>query len=496
MRRIYLTLSLIYLNMVVITIVIGGLLTFVSFLLTVAMVSFFLVQAGISLKSRRAKLIGEKLLPYTIFIFPFIVALLTSYEIQNIYERILLSILAFGLTIISWHYLFLVPLAIYYKNLEEREREEPLLYRPMVSVIIPARNEEKVIEHAIKSVLESDYEPKEVIIVDDASTDRTFEVALKYQGSKVKVLRREVGGLGKARALNFGLRFSKGDVIIFMDADTLIGRDAIRELVRKLQNPSILAVSGNVVVRNRTNLLTKLQAIEYIVSFHLFRKGLSIFGAVPIISGALGAFRRDVVEVTGLYDVDIVTEDFDITVKTLKLGRVVQASSYAVAYTEVPERLGDLYRQRLRWYRGAFEVLFKHRDVMFYHGSFGHLRALDFPLMIMNNLLIPVIDVASIISIILAILRGLLIPLAVQVLLFSTLQFLITLAAIQIAGEENVSLAAIPLFAVGYKQLHELIMLKSFIDVLYAKLRGRSFEWTFIERKGLKQLYLHRSNSQ
>lgn len=487
MKGIYVTLSLMYLNLILIPIAIGGKLSLMAFLTAIAISSYFTFHAMAFRRSERPRYVGEDFLPLLIIGVPLILSLIISYDVYSIFERLLYSLLAFGLTMITWHYLLLVPLAIYYRNLEERERKQPLIYRPLVSVIIPARNEEKVIGHTIRSVLESDYEPKEVIVVDDASTDRTFEVASKYQGPRVKVLRKEVGGMGKARALNFGLRFARGEVVVFIDADTLITREAIGELVRKLQDPNVSAVAGNVMVRNRVNLLTKLQAVEYIATFHLFRKGLSVLGAVPIISGALGAFRRDILEITGFYDADTLTEDFDVTVKALKAGKVVQASSYAVAFTEVPERLRSLYKQRLRWYRGAFEVLFKHKDVYRYPSGFGHLKALDFPLIIMNNLIIPFIDFLSIISIALAILRGLVLPLIVQVILFSTLQILITLISLQIAEEKDVSLAVIPLFAIGYKQFHEVLMLKCFLDVLHARLRGRSFGWTFIERKGIEE---------
>lgn len=157
--------------------------------------------------------------------------------------------------------------------------------------------------------------------MDDASTDGTFEVASRYQGPKVKVLRKEIGGMGKARALNFGLRFSRGEVVVLMDADTVLSREAIKELVRRLQDPSVSAVAGNVMVRNKVNLLTKLQAVEYVTTFHLLRKGLSVLGAVPIISGALGAFRRNILEATGFFDTDTITEDFDVTVKALKAAK-------------------------------------------------------------------------------------------------------------------------------------------------------------------------------
>ena len=486
MKKVYITLGLIFINLALIPIFIGGPLTLAAFLAGVAMSLYFLAHAVISTKLERPRFIGDKAIPFLIFVLPLAISLIFSYEIQNVFERVLYSIVAFGLSMITWHYVLLLPLAVYHKRLEERERLKPLTYNPLVSVIIPARNEEKVIEHTIRSVLESDYEPLEVVVVDDASTDRTFEIALRYQGPKVKVLRKEVGGRGKARALNFGLRFARGEVIVVVDADTIIGREAVKELVRKLEDPTVAAVAGNVAVRNRVNLLTKLQAIEYIATFHLFRKGLSVLGAVPIVSGALGAFRRSVLEATGFYDVDTVTEDFDTTVKALKTGKIVQASAQAVAYTEVPETLRGLYRQRLRWYRGAFEVLLKHRDVFLRSPSFSHLRALSFPLVIMNNLVLPVVDLAAIASIGLALAKGLILPIVIQIVLFTILQVLIIILVLQLA-EEDKSLAIVPLFAFGYKQFHELLMLKCFFDVALRRKRKRSDEWTFIERKGLEE---------
>ena len=488
MKRMYVTLGLIYLNLALIPVVIGGILTWIAFLSAIIVSLYFIVHALAFEKWGRQRFVGENFLPFSLFVLPFILSIIFSYDIYDSFERLLYSFLAFGLATITWHYLLLVPLAIYYKRLEEAERRRPLLYRPLVSVIIPARNEEKVIGFTITSILESDYEPLEVIVVDDASTDHTFEVALKYQGPKVKVLRKEVGGMGKARALNFGLKFARGEVVVLVDADTIVGREAIKELVRKLQNPEVSAVSGNVMVRNRVNLLTKLQAMEYLITFHFFRKGLSVLGAVPIITGALGAFRKRVLESVGFYDVDTITEDFDITVKALKTGRVVQASSYAVAYTEAPEDLKSLYRQRLRWYRGAFEVLLKHRDVFRYSRGFGHLKALDFPLIIINSLVFPVLDILTLFSIGLALVWGLVQPLLVQVVLFSMLQVLIMYLALQLSGEEELSLIVLPLFALGYKQFHEAIMIKSFLDVVHARLRKKSFEWTFLERKGVEDL--------
>jgi len=482
--RIYLTVVTLYISIALIPLVIPGRLTIVSLLIASALTLYYLAEAfrrgkrGLSFKR------GLTELSILMVIVPIALAAVVLYEGYAKFPGLLNSLLAFGLTLITWNYMLMSPLAIYHKYRELQEVGRPLLYRPLVSVIVPARNEERTIAATIESILETDYEPKEVIVVDDASTDRTFEIASRYVSKKVKVLRKEHGGRGKASALNFGMRFAKGDVIVVVDADTLVGRRSITELVRRFQDPEVSAVSGNVLVRNRVNLLTKLQAIEYILSFNFARRALDVFGAVMIISGSFGGFRREVLRSTGMYDTDVVTEDFDITIKALKTGRIVQASSLAVAFTEVPKKLRDLYRQRMRWYRGAFEVLLKHRDALL-NLRYGYLQRLVFPALIMQLIVIPLVDVAVLFSLALGLIHGRFIPLLMQFILFSFMQFLIFLLSLQIAGEEDITLAILPLFVVGYKQMHEAWMVKALLDTFIARAKGKRFEWGELEKEGL-----------
>lgn len=255
--------------------------------------------------------------------------------------------------------------AIYYRI---RRVRYPAYFAPKVSIIIPAHNEEKVIVRAIESALETDYPNKEIVVVDDGSTDRTYQLAYPYaEKGLIKLLRRDVASGSKAGALNHGLIFATGDVIITVDADTMLERQAVKEAVKPLSNPRISAVSGNVrVLRGEhggSNLLVKLQAYEYLLSLELGRRFNSIVGTLLIISGAFGAFWKRYVESLGRYDKDTITEDFDITVKMRKLGRRLFFAENAVAWTFVPERWHDWRRQRLRWTIGQAETLWKHRNV-------------------------------------------------------------------------------------------------------------------------------------
>ncbi len=224
-------------------------------------------------------------------------------------------------------------------------------YSPKISLIIPAHNEEKIIVRAIESALETNYPSKEIIVVDDGSKDRTLQLAQPYSRSgRIKLIHRDVTSGSKAGALNYGLFFSTGEIIITVDADTLIERNSLREIVRPLSNPSYSASSGNVrVLRGEhggTGLLVRFQAYEYLISMELGRRFQSIIGTLLIISGAFGAFFKENVQSLGEYDRDTITEDFDITFKMRKLGKRLAYAEKAISWTFSPESWRDWRRQR------------------------------------------------------------------------------------------------------------------------------------------------------
>jgi len=262
--------------------------------------------------------------------------------------------------------LLLLSHAIYTKFRQEKQATTG--FYPKVSLIIPAHNEEKVIVRAIDSALETDYPNKEIIVVDDGSTDRTAQLAYPYaQKGQIKLLHRNSASGSKAGALNYGLLFATGDVIVTVDADTLLERNAIKEAVKPLSAPGVSAVSGNVrILRGElggNNILVKLQAYEYLISLELGRRFNSIIGTLLIISGAFGTFWKNNVVDLGQYDKDTITEDFDITIKMRKLRKRLVFAEKAIAWTFVPETWKDWRRQRIRWTRGQLESLKKHKNI-------------------------------------------------------------------------------------------------------------------------------------
>lgn len=413
-----------------------------------------------------------------IIIVPFLLGTIIVVEGMSSWTYFLQIFVAWGLTITFWFNFLMTPLAVYHARLEEKRKRETFIYPPL-TVIVPAYNEEKVIAATIEALLEADYPaPKEIIVVDDGSTDKTFEIAGRYASRGVKVFKKPNGG--KSSAINFGLLFSRNPIIVTVDADTIIGINALKEIVKPLKNPGVAAVAGNVLVLNKINLLTKCQALEYIISINIVRRAMDIFGIVPVVPGVLGVFRREVIESMGNYDPDTLTEDFDITIKSLKAGKIVQSSSEAVAFTEAPETVKDLYRQRLRWYRGNVQTIRKHRDISSVK-RYGMLRTLAYPFILLNLFIIPFLTIPVWLAAALTAFAGYWQEVAIILMLFITLQALHSALAIDLAGEERADLLIYsPLLVIGYKHLIDFFVVKAVIDHFR---RGRK-EWSRARRYG------------
>lgn len=279
-----------------------------------------------------------------------------------------ISAIALGMARVA----FILPLAYI-----ERKREQQLVFdptfAPFVSVVIAGYNEEKTIENTIRSVLASDYPNFEVIVVDDGSKDNTSAVVESAFADDPRVrLMRQANG-GKAAALNYALTVARGEIIVGFDADTQVAPDAISLLVRHFVDPKIGAVAGNVKVGNRLNTLTRWQAIEYITSQNLDRRAYGLVNAITVVPGAIGAWRRDAVQKVGGYITDTLAEDMDLTWRLRRDGWILRNETSALAFTEAPDSMSALSKQRFRWAYGTLQCLHKHRRAMGRHGFFGRL---------------------------------------------------------------------------------------------------------------------------
>jgi cellulose synthase/poly-beta-1,6-N-acetylglucosamine synthase-like glycosyltransferase/peptidoglycan/xylan/chitin deacetylase (PgdA/CDA1 family)/spore germination protein YaaH len=273
--------------------------------------------------------------------------------------------------------------------------------RPRVSVLIPAFNEAAVIGHCLASVLGSREAAFEVIVIDDGSTDGTGEVVSRHHAAdpRVRLVTQSKGG--KAAALNRGLEQASGDVLVALDADTELDPAAIDRLARCFLDGAVGAVAGNAKVRNPTTLIARLQALEYLASQSVERRAMEALQAIQVVPGAVGAWRRAAVQGCGGFPGDTVAEDQDLTIALRRAGWRIVYEPLAVGWTEVPETVAALSRQRLRWAFGTLQCLWKHRSLL-RGGRPPGLALVAFPQAILTQvgltILSPLLDLALILS--------------------------------------------------------------------------------------------------
>jgi cellulose synthase/poly-beta-1,6-N-acetylglucosamine synthase-like glycosyltransferase/peptidoglycan/xylan/chitin deacetylase (PgdA/CDA1 family) len=248
-----------------------------------------------------------------------------------------------------------------------RKRPEPPIAdggRP-VTVLIPAFNEEKVIVTTIERILASSYRDLEVLVIDDGSKDHTAYIARSHFARDSRVAVISISNGGKAHALNVGLARARGEVVVALDADTQFNPDTISRLVRWFDDANVGAVAGNAKVGNRINMITRWQALEYIVAQNLERRALSALDTLTVVPGAVGAWRRDVLVKLGGFPPDTLAEDQDLTLAIQVAGYRALFDASAVAWTEAPATIRGLSKQRFRWAYGTLQCLWKYRRVTF-----------------------------------------------------------------------------------------------------------------------------------
>ena len=334
------------------------------------------------------------------------------------------STLILGFTIITLSYFFLVNttyitltgLAITHLHRhQDLEAYEPVgvfqsnQFLPGIAIVVPAYNEEKVIIESVKSLLSLEYPLNEVIVVNDGSSDNTVDCLLEefelqridaefpielpcepvhdiYRAADRDLVLIDKDNGGKADALNAGLYFTDKPLFCAIDADSLIERGALKDIVEPfLTNPSTtVATGGTVRIANGVsfrkgapdevtlprNRLIRFQVVEYLRAFFLGRTGLSRLGGLLIISGAFGLFKTEVLRDLGGYDTNSVTEDMELVVRLHR--QFIDADReynitfvpHPIVWTEAPTSLTVLSRQRRRWFRGLLDTLIKHRGAI------------------------------------------------------------------------------------------------------------------------------------
>jgi biofilm PGA synthesis N-glycosyltransferase PgaC len=378
--------------------------------------------------------------------------------------------------------------------MKQRKKRRP--YRPLISVIIPAYNEETGVIRTIESVLASTYANKEIIVVNDGSTDRTRSMLRAYQ-------KKNPGGIaiinqknaGKAVALNNAIfNKAKGPLVMVLDADSLLHPDSLKNMAEHFRNKRVIAAASNVKILPSNSTLGLSQRIEYLISYRM-KRSMSVMNMEYIVGGVGSTFRRSVLLKAGGYDTDTMTEDIDLTVKLIKIfGNTKNRIHYAadsVAYTEHVLSFGSLVKQRFRWKYGRFQTLLKNKDmffstskaydkkltwIQFPYALFGELILLVEPLLVGYILWVTVMysDTTSLLSV---------------YIIVSTFVFLMLLGENTETTKTKLSLSAILPFAYLLMYILAAVefiaLVKSFLR--HKQLFGKTIEkssWEHVERSG------------
>jgi cellulose synthase/poly-beta-1,6-N-acetylglucosamine synthase-like glycosyltransferase len=410
---------------------------------------------------------------------------------------------------------------------------------PTISILAPAFNEEATIEASLKALLALQYPRLEIIVISDGSKDKTVPVLIDrfdlvpvktiyeqriktkavrslYRSSRypaLVVVDKENGG--KADALNVGLSFAQGQLVCAMDADTLIEADGLQRMVRPfLYETEVVATGGTIrvvngsevklgrVVRTRvpTHALAGIQVVEYLRAFLFGRLGWNRLGGNIIISGAFGLFQREAVLSAGGYLHDTVGEDMELVLRLKRLsyekggpGKIAFVPD-PVAWTEVPESLKVLGRQRDRWHRGLADVLWRHRKMLF-NPRYGVTGLFVFPYYALVELLAPVFEAAGLVTLVLGLVLRL-IDWNFAALFYLTAYGLGTALTAFTLILEDLSFHRYETFRdrallfwwalvenLGYRQMTVYWRLRG----LWKFLRGRK-DWGVMERKGFRPL--------
>ena len=365
---------------------------------------------------------------------------------------------------------------------------------PGITVLVPAFNEANVIVRSIWSILKSDYPNFEIIVVDDGSTDATFEAVdeVFHDHPQVRIIRQENGG--KWRAANNAFQHIRTPFFVGVDADTILDPSALGWLMQHFKDERVGAVAGFVEVGNRKNLLTSCQALEYLVSQAVARRSFETFNGIFVVPGAIGAWRKTAVVAAKAYSGDTITEDADLTVAVHRAGYKVRFQEQARAYTEAPETVGPFLQQRRRWTLGMLQTSFKHWRAIPERRAIGLVSILDaIWFSLLTSILSPLVDFLLIIITVKIIvgyslhgsasLNGFPLPVIISYFALAAIDVGNTLAAFWFEKKFDLKLLLLtPALRFGYRQLIYVSSLQAMRDAITGRMPG----WQKLQRSAAK----------
>jgi len=284
----------------------------------------------------------------------------TGFRVYHSIEQFLWAFMIVATALVVVRTLIVIWLAYRFRRGPKTDFAEP------ISVVIAAYNEEKVIAETLRTLLATDYQGEiEVVVVDDGSRDHTAAEVERVASTEARVRLLQQENHGKARALQRGLAAARNGIVVFIDADTQCQRDTLPRLLEPFADARLGAVSGHAKVGNLRTFIARCQALEYTCGFNLDRRAYNRWNCITVVPGAISAIRKNAIDEAGGLSLQTLAEDTDLT---LSLHRHRQRIVYvpdAIAWTEAPESVRTLARQRSRWAYGTLQCLWKHRDMVF-----------------------------------------------------------------------------------------------------------------------------------
>ena len=284
----------------------------------------------------------------------------TGFRIYHTIEEFLWAFMIVATALVVGRTVVVIWLASRFRRKVKTDFAEP------ISVVMAAYNEGKVVGKTLRALLGSDYKGEiEVIVVDDGSRDETAaEVErVAHVDPRVRLLQQE--NRGKAWALQRGLAVVHHGIVVFIDADTQCQRDTLPRLLEPFADERIGAVSGHAKVGNLRTFIARCQALEYTCGFNLDRRAYNRWNCITVVPGAISAIRKDAIDQAGGLSLQTLAEDTDLTLSLHKHRQQIVYVPDAIAWTEAPESVRTLARQRFRWAYGTLQCLWKHRDMVF-----------------------------------------------------------------------------------------------------------------------------------
>lgn len=354
---------------------------------------------------------------------------------------------------------------------------------PLVSIIVPAYNEEVNAVSSLNNLLKQDYPNFNIIFIDDGSKDETYQRVCDAlsQNDKVKILTKPNGG--KASALNYGIMQTNAEYVVCIDADTKLYPNAVSLMMLHFLDEngdkSLGAVAGNVKVGNQRNLLTKWQSIEYITSQNFDRMAYANINAITVVPGAIGAFKKAAIDDAGGLTTDTLAEDCDLTVRILRAGYTVGNENRAIAMTEAPEKTKQFIKQRTRWSFGVMQTFWKHRDTLF-NKNYKGLGLWAMPNILIFQFIIPIFSPLADFFMLIGIFTGNAERIGIYYLLFMIVDASVSVAAFIFEKQKLSTLIWIIPQRFCYRWIMYVVLFKSFRKAI----KGELQTWGVLKRTG------------